>query len=100
MAALKSYKVTTDGWDLFLNHHMLSRLDSASKNEIIKKSPSDKIITLDEFINILKDRVKYLKEIKASNSLSCQSSLAKDKIYGYRSESMEILLFLILKKLN
>lgn len=70
MQALTSLNVKQDD-TLFLNRHILERLDSVSKIEILKKLPRDKSVSTNELIELIKNRIRFLENMnihKTKNS--------------------------------
>lgn len=62
LQALESLNVKQDD-TLFMNHHIVERLDSISKVEILKKLPLDKSISTNELLELIKSRSRFLENL-------------------------------------
>lgn len=84
--ALKALNVNVAHWDLFMVHHLSQKLDRQSRTEVEKKSPTDQILTIDEFIKILTNRCRFLNAISQDSG----NTSSRTKLYSNRRQSSSI----------
>lgn len=65
LQALEALKISHDSWSLFMNHHILERLDSVSKCEILKKLPLDKPTSTKDLLILLRARIRLLEHLNS-----------------------------------
>lgn len=66
--ALKALGVDVSNWDLFIVHHLSLKLDNKTRIDVEMKSPVDNLLTIDDFIQILVNRCRFLSAISQPSS--------------------------------
>lgn len=87
VSILNSMGIDTNSWALLLIHHLSTKLDLNTKQELEKFRPADELLTIDSFLKFLKSRIRVLEvqttpvrfDPKNTSTPYPQSNKSKDK---------------------
>lgn len=68
--ALKALNLDVSSWDLFLVHHLSEKLDHQTRIQVEQNTPVDNLLTVAEFVDILRKRCRFMNAISCSRSNS------------------------------
>lgn len=86
LQALQALQVDHSTWSLFMNHHVIERLDNASKVEVLKKLPLDKLTSTDDLLNLIKTRIRLLENL-GSHKISSENQRQSNTVNKQNNNS-------------